>query len=199
MPAFRPPRHFQWARSPPRNQTLPTETRWKSGGCSQPQRRCSRSASFCETRNDFGRFCSWSAIFLQTGNTQGFWSGAFVVRRLSASGHDREEGIAAGRAAVKCMQQSSGAQQSSACSGQVIDRQIISGKKIGKIRRFSRWKKPGSQMVRCCNAQMKDVPVGRRGAVTVSAAGDYGKCPRQESRARDRSRSRPRGGSGGFF
>ena len=65
-------------------------------------------------------------------------------------------------------------QQSSACSGQVIDRQIISGKRIGKIRRFSRWKKLGSQMVRCCNAQMKDVPVGRRGAVTVSVAGDYG-------------------------
>ena len=183
MPAFRPLRYFWWARSPPRNQTLPTETRWKSGGCSlpslrcpcphlcvpgsplmcpRPQRRCSWSASFCETRNDFGRFCSWSAIFWQTGNTQGFWSGVFVVRRLSASGHDREEGIAAGRAAVKCMQQSSGAQQSSACSGQVIDRQIIAGKRIGKFCRFSCRESVDSQVVRCCRARGNRCLVGAR-------------------------------------
>ena len=42
--------------------------------------------------------------------------------------------------------------KSNLCSSQVIDRQEISGKRIGKIRRFSFQDSGGNQRVKCCRA-----------------------------------------------
>ena len=43
--------------------------------------------------------------------------------------------------------------QSNICSSQVIDRQKITGKRIGKIRRFSFREMADSQVVRCCKGR----------------------------------------------
>ncbi len=40
--------------------------------------------------------------------------------------------------------------RASVCSSQVIDSQTITGKRIGKNRRFSCWESADSQGVRCC-------------------------------------------------